>query len=235
MPFQKVRANKVSAIVAEQVVQAIKDGVYPVGSRLPSEAELAQATGVSRASVREALSALQAVGLIEAKSGSGNYVRKAPTQEDEADVPLLLESEAGCLEVMEARETLEPSVAALVAKKSTSKIVRDLSEAIRDMRAEITDGDFESYFQADKRFHLALVAAAANRLLSAALVPLIATMDQTLYREFTRRYYLKTRQDLKDVVDLHEGLVAAVRRKDPEGAAAAMSEHWRRMRETSDA
>jgi GntR family transcriptional repressor for pyruvate dehydrogenase complex len=235
VPFQKVRANKVSAIVAEQIVQAIKDGVYPVGSRLPSEAELAQATGVSRASVREALSALQAVGLIEAKSGSGNYVRKSPTQEDEADVPLLLESEAGCLEVMEARETLEPRVAALVAKKATPEIVRNLLRAIRDMRAEIAGGDFDSYFQADKRFHLALVAAAANRLLSAALVPLISTMDQTLYREFTHRYYLKTPEDLEDVVDLHEELVRAVKAKDADAAAAAMSEHWRRMRETSDA
>ena len=233
MPFQKVRANKVSAIVAEQVVQAIKDGVYAVGSRLPSESELAQATGVSRASVREALSALQAVGLIEAKSGSGNYVRKSPTQEDEADVPLLLESEAGCLEVMEARETLEPRVAALVAAKATPATVRTLSHAIEEMRAEIAGGDFSSYFQADKRFHLALVAAAENRLISAALVPLIATMDQGLYREFTRRYYLRTAQDLEDVVDLHDRLVRAVKAKDPEAAAAAMSEHWRRMRETS--
>lgn len=235
MPFQKVRANKVSAIVAEQVVQAIKDGVYPVGSRLPSEAELAQATGVSRASVREALSALQAVGLIEAKSGSGNYVRKSPTQEDEADVPLILESEAGCLEVMEARETLEPRVAALVAAKAGPKAIRDLRRAIAEMRAEIAGGDFSTYFQADKRFHLALVAAAGNRLISAALVPLIATMDQALYREFTHRYYLKTSQDLEEVVDLHARLVQAVERRDSEEAAAIMSEHWQRMRETSDA
>ncbi len=235
MPFQKVRATKVSAVVAEQIVEAIKTGVYPVGSRLPSEAELAQATGVSRASVREALSALQAVGLIEAKSGSGNFVRKSPTQEDEADVPLLLESEAGCLEVMEARETLEPSVVALVARKSNRKVVRDLRRAIGEMRSQIAGGDFSRYFQADKSFHLALVAAAGNRLLSAALVPLIATMDQVLYREFTHRYYLKTEQDLDEVVDLHEELVSSIERQDEEGAASAMSEHWRRMRETSDA
>jgi len=235
VPFQKVRATKVSAVVAEQIVEAIKTGVYPVGSRLPSEAELAQATGVSRASVREALSALQAVGLIEAKSGSGNFVRKSPTQEDEADVPLLLESEAGCLEVMEARETLEPSVVALVARKASRKVVRDLRHAIGEMRSQIASADFSSYFQADKRFHLALVAAAGNRLLSAALVPLISTMDQTLYREFTHRYYLKTEQDLEEVVDLHEELVSSIERQDEEGAAAAMSEHWRRMRETSDA
>jgi GntR family transcriptional repressor for pyruvate dehydrogenase complex len=235
VPFQKVRATKVSAVVAEQIVEAIKTGVYPVGSRLPSEAELAQATGVSRASVREALSALQAVGLIEAKSGSGNYVRKSPTQEDEADVPLLLESEAGCLEVMEARETLEPSVVALVATKANPKVVRDLRRAIEEMRSEIRSDDFAHYFQADKRFHLALVAAAGNRLISAALVPLISTMDQTLYREFTHRYYLKTAEDLEPVVDLHEELVRAIEKKDPETASAAMSEHWRRMRETSNA
>ncbi len=81
------------------------------------------------------------------------------------------------------------------------------------MRSEIRSDDFAHYFQADKRFHLALVAAAGNRLISAALVPLISTMDQTLYREFTHRYYLKTAEDLEQVVDLHEELVRAIEKK----------------------
>jgi GntR family transcriptional repressor for pyruvate dehydrogenase complex len=235
MPFEKVRATKVSAVVAEQIVRAIRDGVYPVGSRLPSEAELAQEMGVSRPSVREALSALQAVGLIEAKPGSGNYVRRSPSQEEEADAPLLLESDAGCLEVMEAREALEPSVAALAAEKAPKEAIRGLRQAIKEMRAESKTGDFARYFQADKRFHLALLAATGNRLVAAALAPLVNTMDQVLYREFTHRYYLRTGEDLVRVVDVHEELVDAIERQDAEGAASAMSEHWRRMRETSDA
>jgi GntR family transcriptional repressor for pyruvate dehydrogenase complex len=233
MPFQKVHATKVSAVVAEQVVRAIRDGVYAIGSRLPSEAELAQEMGVSRPSVREALSALQAVGLIEAKTGSGNFVRRSPSQEEEEDAPLLLESDAGCLEVMEAREALEPSVAALAAQKASKAGLRDLRQAIEAMHAEVESGDFTRYFQADKRFHLALIGAAGNRLVTSALAPLVQTMDQTLYREFTRRYYLRTREDLERVVDLHEELVEAIGKKDSAAAAERMVEHWQRMRETA--
>ena len=98
MPFEKVRPRKVSAIAAEQIVAAIKRGVFQVGSKLPSEFELAEQMGVSRPSIREALSALQAVGLIESKPGSGNYILKTPTSEEEKEAPHLIESEAGCLE-----------------------------------------------------------------------------------------------------------------------------------------
>jgi len=83
MPFEKVRPRKVSAIAAEQIIEAIKNDSFPVGSKLPSEFELAEQMGVSRPSIREALSALQAVGLIESKPGSGNYVLKSPSSSDE--------------------------------------------------------------------------------------------------------------------------------------------------------
>ena len=97
--FAKVRPKKISAIVAEQIVAAIKQGIYPLASKLPSEFELAERMGVSRPSIREALSALRAVGLIESKSGSGNYVLKRPSSGEEKEAPHLIETEAGCLEV----------------------------------------------------------------------------------------------------------------------------------------
>ncbi len=234
MPFEKVHTTKVSAVVAEQIVRAIREGSYAVGSRLPAEAELAQEMGVSRPSVREALSALQAVGLVEAKPGSGNYVCRSPSQEEVAEAHLLIESEAGCQEVMEARETLEPSVAALVAVKANRATIRTLRRALEKMRGEIRGGEFAEYLQADKRFHLALISAAENRLVVSTLVPLVNTMDQALYREYTHRYYLRTFEDLEQVVRLHEQLVDAIERKDPEAARERMVEHWRRMRETSE-
>jgi GntR family transcriptional regulator, transcriptional repressor for pyruvate dehydrogenase complex len=82
MPFERVRPRKVSAIAAEQIVEAIQRGDFPVGGRLPSEFELAEQMGVSRPSIREALSALQAMALIESRPGSGNYVLRAPSSLD---------------------------------------------------------------------------------------------------------------------------------------------------------
>jgi len=233
--FQKVRPRKVSAIVTEQIVAAIKRNTFPVGSRLPSEFELAEQMGVSRPSIREALSALQAVGLIETKSGSGNYVLKTPSSDEEQEAPHLIESEAGCLEVMEARARLEPPVAALVAEKASKETVGELEAIIGTMSHQARSGRFPSYFEADQSFHLALAEASGNRLIAAALHPLISTMNHRLYREFTHHYYLKNVADMEQVVALHSEIVDAISEGGPEKAFDRMSEHWRRMREIWEA
>lgn len=235
MPFEKVKPRKVSSIAAEQIVEAIKRGDFAVGSKLPSEFELAEQMGVSRPSIREALSALQAMSIIESRPGSGNYVLRAPSLHDETHTVHLIESEAGCLEVMEARKTLEPPVAALIASRQSDGALSELNETVEIMREHAARDDFDAYFDADKAFHVALAEAAGNPLVIAALAPLTRTMDQRVYREFTRHYYLKNVEDLQHVVDLHSQIVEAIERSDSDTAFAKMDEHWTRMREIWEA
>ncbi len=228
MPFEKVRPQKVSAIAAEQIIAAIKRGDYPVGSKLPSENELAERMGVSRPTIREALSALTAVGLIESKPGSGNYVRN-PSDALEQELFLLIEDEASCLEIMEARELLEPPLAALAARKRTPEHVEKLRSIHSELKELAKTDDFDSYFSKDKEFHLALVEASGNTLLAAVLTPLVNTMDQKLYREFTRDYYFKNRLGLEEVASLHDEILEAVAAGKSALAARKMREHWERM------
>jgi DNA-binding FadR family transcriptional regulator len=235
MPFEKVRSRKVSAIAAEQIVEAIHRGDFPVGTRLPSEFDLAEQMGVSRPSIREALSALQANSIIESRPGSGNYVLRAPSSLDESNALHLIESETGCLEVMEAREALEPPVAALAATKADPAMLERLARTLDLMRQNAARNNFDAYFEADKAFHRELAAAAGNPLVSAALAPLVNTMDQTVYREFTRHYYLKNVSDLQHVVDLHHEILDAIQQSNSEVAYAKMVEHWTRMREIWEA
>ena len=235
MPFEKVRPRKVSAIAAEQIVEAIQRGDYPVGTKLPSEFELAELMGVSRPSIREALSALQAMSIIESRPGSGNYVLRAPSSADESDTVHMIESEAGCLEVMEARETLEPPIAAFVAKRGEAEALEVLRGALDEMARHAEADDFDAYFATDKVFHTGLAEAAGNPLVVAALAPLINTMDQSVYREFTRHYYLKNVMDLKTVVDLHREILDAIEAGDGATAADKMVEHWTRMKEIWEA
>jgi len=231
MPFEKVRPRKVTAIAAEQIVQAIQRGDYPVGSKLPSEFDLAEQMGVSRPSIREALSALEAMSIIESRPGSGNFVVHLPSSADEDDAVHLIESEAGCREVMDARQTLEPPVAALVAENRSDEVVNELRGILASMQEHAARDDFERYLDADKRFHSALAEAAGNSLVTAALTPLLATMDQRVYREFTRQYYMKNADDLQTVCALHRDVLDAVERSDVKTAFAKMVEHWTRMRE----
>jgi len=231
MPFEKVRPRKVSAVAAEQLVSAIKDGMFEVGGKLPSEFELAEQMGVSRPSIREALSALQAVGLITSRPGSGNYVAKVPSSDEEQAAPLLLESEAGCLEVMEARSILEPPVAAYVASKHSKEEIKGLQNILLNMRNQAQKGNFDSYFEADKAFHHSLVKAAHNQLISDALDPLVDTMNQKIYREFTHHYYLKNVEDLEQVVDIHCAILKAIMKNDPMLAEEEARQHWEKMME----
>jgi GntR family transcriptional repressor for pyruvate dehydrogenase complex len=235
MPFEKVKPRKVSAIAAEQIVDAIMRGHYSVGNKLPSEFELAEQMGISRPSIREALSALQAMAIIEARPGSGNYVVRLPSSAEENDAVHLIESEAGCLEVMEAREALEPPVAALVATKGSSEVLSELKDILGAMSERAARNDFEAYLDADKAFHYALAEAVGNPLVTAALSPLLNSMDQRVYREFTRQYYLKNVDDLKTVSALHSDVLDAIERGDGETAFAKMVEHWTRMREIWEA
>ncbi|MEW5826933.1 MAG: FadR/GntR family transcriptional regulator [Candidatus Bipolaricaulota bacterium] len=235
MRFQRVQPRKVSAIAAEQILAAIERGDYPVGSRLPSEFDLALQMGVSRPSIREALSALQAMGVVESKPGSGNYILRTASTADQFHAVGLMESEASCLEVMDARGALEPAVAALAAQKADESAVVRLREAIERMRQLAAANDFEAYFEADRAFHEELSAGSGNPLIASALAPLIATMGQTVYRKFTRHYYLKNVSDLQHVVDLHQEILDAVEKADAETARAKMEEHWARMREIWEA
>ncbi|MBC7098970.1 FadR family transcriptional regulator, partial [Candidatus Bipolaricaulota bacterium] len=139
--FKKVTPAKASVAVAEQIVEAIKKGVLAVGSKLPSENELAEQMGVSRPTVREALSALAAVGLIESRPGSGNFVRN-PASSIVQEALLILESESSCLEIMEARGLLEPPVAGLAAQKRTKENISELELICMDLRKLAKRGDF---------------------------------------------------------------------------------------------
>jgi len=235
MAFKKVRPRKVSAIAAEQIVEAIQRGDYPVSSKLPSEFELAEQMGVSRPSIREALSALQAMSIIESRPGSGNYVLRKPSSSEESDTVHLIESETGCLEVMEARGVLEPPIAALVAEKASDGVVAQLREFIDNMRKFAARDDFDAYFEVYKKFHIALADGAGNALVKSALSPLLDTMDQRVYREFTRHYYLKNVDDLQHVVDLHQEILDAIEANDGKTAFAKTVEHWDRMREIWEA
>jgi len=235
MAFKKVRPRKVSAIAAEQIVDAIQREDYPVGSKLPSEFELAELMGVSRPSIREALSALQAMSIIESRPGSGNYILRKPSSSDESDTVHLIESETGCLEVMEARGVLEPPIVALVARKASADVLARLKGFIVEMREQAAQDNFDAYFEADKRFHIELADASGNALVKSALTPLLDTMDQRVYREFTRHYYLKNVADLQHVVDLHREILDAIEANDEKKAFAKAVEHWDRMREIWEA
>ncbi|MEM9403891.1 MAG: GntR family transcriptional regulator, partial [Pseudomonadota bacterium] len=141
--------------VADQILQMINDGSFPPGSRLPGERELAERFDVSRVTVREAEIALQALGHLSIKTGSGVYVLDPSGHQDDA-LPAV-----SPFELTEARLVFESEAAALAARHIDDATLSTLDDLIGRMSS--TDpADEEDSQLADCEFHLAIAAASGN-------------------------------------------------------------------------
>ena len=160
------RISVFQAVVDQITAWLASDAVTP-GERLPSERELSEQLQVSRASLREALRALRAAGVIESR-GRGAYLKPARTDRTEAAPLAISFTEAERLELHEFRGAIEAEIAALAAERADGGDVRRLRQELAAMERE-TPGDRAAFFRADHAFHRSLADAARNRLLQAAL------------------------------------------------------------------
>jgi GntR family transcriptional repressor for pyruvate dehydrogenase complex len=162
-----VRTTLTADICRKMVSQLIR-GTWSEGERIPAERELCQKLGVGRASLREALKALEIMGMIETRLGDGTYVCK---RSDFFSRPLLWaiasSSEADARELIEARTLIEVELAGLAAEHATAENLKELGEYLDLM--EKTKKSPEEFVQADVNFHLAIGRASSNSILMNAL------------------------------------------------------------------
>ncbi|GAA3282539.1 FadR/GntR family transcriptional regulator [Nesterenkonia halobia] len=213
-----------TAALAEALRGQIVSGGIGVGEKLPSEAALIAEHGVSRTVVREALSRLQADGLIRTRRGSGSYALTPPTRattaSEEADDAALARTPAERRALLEYRIAVEIEAAALAARRRDAARLRLLSAALAGLAAA---GDHPAdAVEHDFTFHRELAAAATNpHLLRAveALGPAMIAMPAPRLA----RGGSGARHD--QVVAEHRAVLDAVAEQDPQAAAAAMRAH----------
>lgn len=203
--------------VADKIMSLIADGAFPPGTRLPGERELAERFKVSRVTVREAEIALQALGFISIKTGSGVYVLD-PTEKASSGLPTVT-----AFELTEARLLFESEAAALAAKHISDETLERLSELVETMSKDDPQLK-EASAEADQEFHLTIAAASGNSAVQYVI--------ETLW---------KIRNQVPAIRDVHESICArddqltiehadvveALRRRDPAAAREAMRAHFR--------
>jgi GntR family transcriptional regulator, transcriptional repressor for pyruvate dehydrogenase complex len=203
----------------EQVVERLRSYVATnglgAGDRLPAERELAGRLAVSRASVREAIVALEVQGLVEVRHGGGTYLLRDRLQAEPLEA--LIERRRRLPDVLDARDAIETKLAALAALRRTGADLAAIDAALEAMRKAIIDGDRVE--EADARFHGAIIDAARSQLLAEFMAEIAGQVAES--RAESLRQPGRPAQSLQQ----HEKIAAAIHQADPAAAAAAMHDH----------
>lgn len=205
--------------VANQLLELIDSGVFPPGSRLPGERDLAEKFGVSRVSIREAEIALQAQGRIEIKVGSGAYVL------DGSDQPTNGLPKVGPFELTEARALFEAESAALAAPIITDEAIEELEGYISVMSGKGSNDMTPE--AADEAFHMAIARATNNP----AIIFVIGSMwkMRTEAAQLQKVYRSVCDRDTTHREDEHQSILDALKQRDSAAARVAMRAHFTRM------
>lgn len=180
--FRPLRTHHAFEGCVEQLATAIRLGVYPKGTVLPPERELAEQMAVSRATLREAIAALRSAGLVETTRGrgGGSVVKRVPTAKRARSKASLVQRNEELLDSLVFRGIVEPGAAALAAGRD---LAPELREQLRAYAVEAADAQgTPAYRQRDSRLHLAIAAASGSDLTMSAVTKVQADLDELLHR-----------------------------------------------------
>lgn len=212
-----VKSTKVYEIVMEQIKDIVKEGELKGGDKLPSERDLCEKLKVSRASIREALKALQMLGLIQSKHGGGNFINdnfENSLLEPLSIIFLLLGSKSK--DVIEIRKIIEPETAALAAKNITKEQLKELKEISDELN---TTSNLEACASLDKKFHYKIAQASGNHLISTIMFSLSSLIEK--YIENSKVHTFN-----KELIGLqHEEIYKALETHNTAAAAVAVKKH----------
>ncbi|MFQ5795851.1 MAG: FadR/GntR family transcriptional regulator [Candidatus Bipolaricaulia bacterium] len=224
-PFEKLGSKSKRDRVIEQIQNAIRNEIYRPGDKLPSEGELAKRLGVSRTTIREALSALELLGIVEIIHGEGTYVRKAEGSPKEELKALASLVESGSfLEALEVRKALDELTARLAVKRASDGEIAQLKGLLQQMEEAVASQDYERYLDVNMNFHLALAKAARNPILLRLIHYLVRVME--LLQEERLEYYVLDRSRAQETLVAHQRLFAALEQRDFEATLEAMRAHY---------
>ncbi len=247
MPVQTIRSRRLYQQIADQLRAMIMRGEYPPGSYLPAERELSQQFGVSRTSLREALIALEVVGLVKVRVGDGVMVvapepEREPTTASRAvpahvleqathsepwelDPELAVEpdfdAEVPPFSLLQARRLVEPEAAALAAEHASDEELAGIRAAyernIQDNRAGSTT------HPGDRLLHVRIADASGNPAYALLIRHLLGHKYGAMFQRLQKLY---TTDDMPHRSEReHEAIVAALQARDPQAARRAMRTH----------
>jgi DNA-binding FadR family transcriptional regulator len=221
LTLSPIQVPKASDVLADSLREQILDGRLRVGAVLPNERDLASRAGLSRASVREALRILEVEGLIATRTGrnGGSEVIRPSLATIERSIGIFIRGQNIRLaSVLEVREAIEPHAAKLAALHRTDEDIQVLHDCHRRLVQQIDD--VPAFLRANLDWHVSVVLAAHNELLSA----FIGAFAQTVYQSTDLQEF--SPPDIRaTVARAHQAVMDAIEAGDADAAGRRMARH----------
>lgn len=214
-PLLPVSRPRLYEQVAQQILTWVRDNDLKAGDRLPPERDLAARLGVSRATVSQALVAMEVVGIVHVRHGDGAVL--VDSMGSSRVVAALRRHAQQLPDIIDAREALESKLAALAAVRRTDEDLARIDAAIAAMGGDIKAGGHG--VEGDELFHSAVTTAGHSRLLLRLMNEISDLIKETRIESLSQPG--RARQSLEE----HRAIAEAIRRQDPDAAAAAMCAH----------
>ncbi|KGP92622.1 transcriptional regulator [Pontibacillus chungwhensis BH030062] len=222
MEYKQIRARKIYEEVADSLIDMLRTGDLQPGDRLDSVESLAKSFQVGRSAIREALSALRAMGLLEMRQGEGTFVKQFDPSRFSVPVSVaFLMKQEDIKELLEVRKILEIGAVESAATHYTKEDLDAMQQALIAMEQAKGNGDLGE--EADLEFHLAIAHATHNQMLINLMNSVSEIMMETM-RE-TRRLWLHSEQKTTTLLEEHRKIMEAIQNRDKEHAKSLMFEH----------
>ena len=226
--FKPIQPKTASSSVADQIKEMILQGHLQPGDRLPSERDFAETFGVSRATIREALRSLSAIGMISIRQGDGSFVEQFKIEgllEPLATLFQLDGAEDELESFSEVREILEVEMVALAAERASETDIENINRALEAMVEEVRSGGIGDVADAD--FHLAIAKSCKNPLL-VKLMEVVANLMKCTYQA-SRKQLFFDQKSLAEIYNTHHDVLKAIETRNPKEAKKRMRNHLRQV------
>jgi|SRR5579872_80945 len=229
LPFKAVKPQKASTLIAEQILRLLESGELGPGDRLPPERKLAEQFEVNRQAVREALSALQLLGVVRTRPGSGSIVVARVSKGSDIHSEIRrLEGQVNPFEIMEARDVIEPEIVRLASKRAGDSQLGAISKAIEEYETTVREKKLPP--SGDLQIHVRLAQASGNSVFVDFMDLVVASADQWLWRHQREKGWDQDRALL--YLKHHREIYDAIAAREPRRAARAMKMHLRAVLRT---
>jgi len=217
MAIQQIKKLNVGEQVFDQLKQQFLNNEWKQGEKIPSENDLAQAFGVSRVTVRQALQKLVVLGLLETRLGEGSFVKEAKAGlYMNSIIPIAFLGENSFKEVLEFRMKIEGTVAELATEKITENDISELESCFNKM--EIYKDDLEMFSKTDFEFHMIIAKATRNSL----FIEIFNIMNDILSNAMIK---VVAKKGNASGLYYHKLLLETIKTHDPKQVRKVMDEH----------